>query len=150
MSVEEQLRHEVRRYVEGESTLSGLRFWLSGHVQSLADSQDETARGLDTVSWVLISEYDLGWWNEEQIREKLRAELGMIPAAQSANSETVTFFGSSSAVALPAEVLWRLVVRPRTRRQRKSLNGSGMVNVQTVHVDYANTVPAKPSVLSIR
>ncbi|MGH2370458.1 MAG: hypothetical protein ACRDI2_19965 [Chloroflexota bacterium] len=73
MTVEEQLREEVRRYLHQEHTLRQLHRWLAGHVRQLADSPDEAARRLDGLAWLLISEYSYGHRTEDSVRARLTA-----------------------------------------------------------------------------
>jgi hypothetical protein len=75
MSVEDELREEVRRYLRRERTLRQFRSWLEDHVPLLADSADPAARRLDTRAWLLLSAFDLGYETENAIRAGLAAEL---------------------------------------------------------------------------
>jgi hypothetical protein len=75
MSVEDELREEVRCYLRRERTMRQFRSWLEDHVPLLADSTDPAARRLDTRAWLLLSAYDLGYEAEDAIRAGLAAGL---------------------------------------------------------------------------
>ena len=107
MSVDNELRKEVGRYLQGQNSLSQFRAWLERHVRQLADTPDATNRLLNGQAWLLLSEYDYGHRTEDEIRTEL-AETVPHLALQSRPGEELT--------SIEVEVLETATLAPRTRQ----------------------------------
>ena len=75
MNLAQELRDQIARYVSGNGSLAELRAWLADHVQQIADSNAPSLNELDGKAWILISEYDYGHRNADDLRKAFSALL---------------------------------------------------------------------------
>lgn len=90
MSLAQELRDQIRAYVDGRASFYDLRVWLAAHVQAVYDDADTSDQGVSTLSdraWILMSEVDYGHWQESDLRAALDE---FVPAVDGPPRQTST------------------------------------------------------------
>jgi hypothetical protein len=75
-----ELQQHVRSYVDAQSELKELHYWLASHAQQL--SEDLDASTYSERVWILLSEFGDGCFPEEELRNRMRAALSPIASAR--------------------------------------------------------------------
>jgi hypothetical protein len=72
-----QVRDQISRYLGADISLHELRVWLSmpENVQGTANSTDETVQDLSDRVLILASEFDYGHRSEREVRQALKLTL---------------------------------------------------------------------------
>lgn len=78
MNLTHALQDMLSAYLDGRMTLEQLRLWLAEHVQELPDAEDPEATRLADQVWILLSEFDYGHREEEDVRAELQRELATV------------------------------------------------------------------------
>lgn len=67
MALLQELRELVAAYLRGEQTIDALWLWITGHVQSVGDAQNEDLSLLDGTLWNLLVDEGDGWISEAEV-----------------------------------------------------------------------------------
>ncbi len=74
MNLVQELRVQIRAYLENRLSLLDLQDWLGTHVQALADDSSAEFQDLSGSAWLLISE----WLSCDRGEASVRAELARL------------------------------------------------------------------------
>ena len=74
MNLVQELRVQIRAYLDNRLSLLDLQDWLGAHVQSLADESGAEFQDLSGSTWLLISE----WLSCDRSEDSVRAELARL------------------------------------------------------------------------
>lgn len=67
-----ELEGHVRAYVQGQRPFHVLQRWIMAHVPEIDASADARLQELADEVWILSSEWQEGWRNEQDVRDELR------------------------------------------------------------------------------